>query len=215
MIYLSGAIRDEFLGRLDVGVILTERRHMRPDLSRSVWAADNGCFAQGDTFDLDGYIARLDSWPAEYRRRCLFATAPDVVGDAKATLARSRPVLPVLRAMGYRAAFVAQDGLEALPVPWDEFDALFIGGTTPWKLSAHAAVLLAQADARGKWTHVGRVNSFRRLKAFGTCGVDSADGTYAAFGPDINTPKLLAWVGTLAQHDYEERANEFRRAFLE
>ncbi|MET7951049.1 hypothetical protein [Micromonospora sp. NPDC005324] len=32
------------------------------------------------------------------------------------------------------AALVAQDGLKAPAVPWHAIDALFIGGSTAWKL---------------------------------------------------------------------------------
>jgi len=32
-----------------------------------------------------------------------------------------------------------------------------------WKLSAAAAGLVAEANDRGKWTHMGRVNGLRRI----------------------------------------------------
>ena len=69
-------------------------------------------------------------------RWCLFAAAPDVVGDAAATLQRSERMLDWIRYAGFPVAFVARDGLEHLTVPWDDFDALFIGGSTSWKLAA-------------------------------------------------------------------------------
>lgn len=156
-----------------------------------VWAGDNGCFGKGYPGD-EGYLEFLES-RVQYVDRCLFAVAPDVVADAAATLARSAPFLPLIRAMGYPAAFVAQDGLESLPVPWDSFDVLFIGGSTAWKLGPHAAALIAEAKRRGKGTHIGRVNSERRYRRFATLGADSCDGTYIAFGPDQNLPDVLAW----------------------
>lgn len=55
------------------------------------------------------------------------------------------------------AAYVLQDGQEHLPVPWEEIDAVFIGGSTAWKLGPHAARLVAQARARSKHCHLGRV----------------------------------------------------------
>ncbi len=102
--------------------------------------------------------------------------------------------MPQIRALGYRVAFVAQDGQESLPVPWDEFDALFIGGSTEWKLGPHAREIAAEAKRRGKWLHMGRVNSERRFKYAAAIGCDSADGTYLTFGPDVNLPKLLSWT---------------------
>lgn len=162
-----------------------------------MWAADTGMFAAPDKFRLDRYLQWLSD-RCHAADRCLFATAPDVVGDAAATLAIATPVLPMIRARGYPAALVAQDGLEYLPVPWDDFDCLFVGGTTAWKLSEPAYALVAEAKRRGKWTHMGRVNSLRRLLACQVAGFDSADGTYLAFGPDTNAPKLQRWLDRIA-----------------
>jgi len=89
------------------------------------FCADNGCFGKGYPGD-EEWLAWLQTKPLE---RCRFATAPDVVGDAAATLVRSRPWLPKIRALGVPAAFVAQNGIEHTVVPWNEFDVLFIGGT--------------------------------------------------------------------------------------
>lgn len=124
---------------------------------------------------------------------CRLATAPDVVGDAAATLERSKPFLPLIRAVGYPAALVAQDGLEDLEVPWDEFDALFIGGSTEWKLGPHARALITEAKTRGKWVHCGRVNSERRYRLMHEAGCDSVDGTFLTYGPDKLLPRLLGW----------------------
>jgi len=135
-------------------------------------------------------------------------TAPDVVGDPETTWQRSKPVLQRLRALGVRAALVAQDGLEDRPdcIDWDAFDCLFIGGRPSpkvpngqrrkpeWKDSPGCARLVLEALARGKYVHVGRVNSQRRYDHFAYLGVDSVDGTYLAFGPDVNLPKLQRWI---------------------
>lgn len=160
-----------------------------------VWCADNGCFGKGYPGDDAwlGWLAGMDP------TGCLFATAPDVVGDAAATLARSAPFLPKIRALGYPAAFVAQDGLESLDVPWGDFDVLFVGGTTAWKMGAHARALIANAKSRGKHVHMGRVNSQRRYAYARHLGCDSVDGTFLVFGPDVNLPKLLAWTTTNTQ----------------
>jgi hypothetical protein len=159
----------------------------------AAWCADNGCFGKGFPGE-DAWLAWLDSFTSEQRSRCLFATAPDVVADAAGTLERSTPWLPKIRELGYPAAFVAQDGAETVGVPWDEFDALFLGGTTEWKLGPHAAQLTREAKACGKWVHMGRVNSERRLRYAAAIGCDSVDGTYLVFGPDQNLPKLKRWL---------------------
>jgi hypothetical protein len=159
------------------------------------WAADNGCFGRGYPGD-EAWLA----WLHRNRRdagRCLFATAPDVVGDAAATLERSRPFLARVRALGYPVALVAQDGLEDLAVPWDEFDALFIGGSTDWKLGPWAALLAMVAHEHGKHVHMGRVNSLKRYRYAVSIGCDSVDGTYLVFAPSKNLPRLLGWVDTI------------------
>lgn len=160
------------------------------------WCADNGCFS--NRWDEGRWWSFLVAH-AEAASDCLFAVAPDVVGDAKATLAKSEPWLPKIRALGYPAALVAQDGLEDLLVPWASFDCLFIGGTTEWKLGPEARALTAEAKARGKWVHMGRVNSERRWLYAEAIGCDSVDGTFLTFGPDVNLPRLLAWTRSSTQ----------------
>jgi hypothetical protein len=132
------------------------------------------------------------------RTGCLFAVAPDVVGNAAATLARSAPYFDQLHALGYPVAYVLQNGQERLPMPWDDIDAVFIGGDTEWKLSQHAARLAYQAKERGKWVHMGRVNSRKRLLRAAVMGCDSADGTFLRFSPRTNLPRMLRWLHELA-----------------
>lgn len=156
------------------------------------FGADNGCFSKGDAFDSDAWLAWLDRLP---RGECLFAVAPDVVGDAARTLERSLPWLPVIRSMGFPAAYVAQNGLEsAEELPWDDFDVLFIGDDDAFKLSPFALSLAAEAHRRGKWAHLGRVNSAKRVRIAAEAGFDSVDGTFLAFGPKANLPRLLSWL---------------------
>lgn len=161
-----------------------------------IWAADNGCFTQGDRFVLSNYLRWLGGF-SDIAGRCAFATAPDVLSDAEATWARSAPVFPQLRAIGFKAALVAQNGMEQMAVAWDEFDALFLGGDTEWKLSYHARDLCREAKSRGKWVHMGRVNSQRRIEIAESFGCDSVDGNYLGFGPDVNIPRLLGWLNGL------------------
>lgn len=170
-------------------------------LSGVPWIADNGCF--GDGFPGYGkWIGWLER-EAEHAPACRFVVAPDVFdpttgrGDAAATLARSGPWLAAVRSLGYPVALVAQDGLEALSVPWERIDALFLGGSTRWKLGPHARALTAEAHRHGVWVHMGRVNSHRRLRYARDIGCDSADGTFLAFGPDRNLPQLLDWLAEL------------------
>lgn len=189
MLYLSGCIRP------DLPAMITPQMGNRlPD--NVTWAADNGCFSAPHKFNALVYIG----WLARYQYaadRCLFATMPDVVGDARATLKQMQPWPRILRALGYKAALVAQDGLEDLTVPWDEFDVLFVGGSTDWKLGDAATALIREAKGREKWVHAGRVNSLRRLRHVQWQGADSADGTFVAFGPDKNIPRMKRWLDAI------------------
>lgn len=174
-------------GNLDC--IVTPKQGNR--IPEGAWfCADNGAFGKGYPGD-DGWWRWLSTLPAD---RCRFAVAPDVVGDAEATMKSSLPWLPKIRSLGIPAAFVAQDGAETVGVPWDEFDVLFIGGSTEWKLGEHARALVSEAKSRGKDVHMGRVNSAKRMRYANSIGCDSADGTFIVFGPDVNLPKVLGWL---------------------
>jgi hypothetical protein len=102
-------------------------------------------------------------------------------------------MLPKIRALGYRVAFVAQDGWTPETTPWDEFDVLFVGGSTGFKFRGGRDAVRA-AKRHGMWCHMGRVNSLDRLRASIGIGCDSADGTFLKFGPDKNWPRLLRWL---------------------
>jgi hypothetical protein len=91
---------------------------------------------------------------------------------------------------------VAQDGCTDQPhlIPWGEFDVLFLGGTDDFKLGRDAAAVSGEANSRGVPIHMGRVNSLRRLRIASSLDCASVDGTYLAFGPDKNLPRLLRWL---------------------
>ena len=175
-----------------LGCIITQAQGQTPPPG-PVWCADNACYGKGYPGDA-AWWRWLTSQPLE---GCLFAVAPDVVGDAAATLARSRPWLPRIRAAGYPAAYVAQDGSDTTPPPWGEFDVLFLGGTTEWKLGPVAAALTAHARTLGIPVHMGRVNSRKRLRHAHHIGATSVDGTLLTFGPDKHLPPLLQWLDEL------------------
>lgn len=196
MIYLSGSVqeknRDELIA-MGVGLMIQpgnnyhEQVHLWP-----YWAADNGCFAdRWEAEKWEAWLYGLDT------TGCLFAVAPDVLADHDATMRRSPPYLKVIRAFGFPAAFVMQDGATSEALPWGLFDVLFIGGTTQFKFSPEVAHAVLEAKRRGMWTHVGRVNSHRRYAYCAWLGADSADGTYLKHGPDILLPKLKRWLEKL------------------
>lgn len=164
--------------------------------SAGTWAADNGCFNSPRTYSDERFLAFLDR-RRDDRGRCLFAVAPDVVGNHAATLARALPMLPRIRAAGYPAAFVLQDGATPDDVPWGCCDWLFLGGTDPWRHSPAVDQLAAAAAARGVPLHVGRVNSLRRLRWAASLAARSSDGTFLARAPDHNIARVERWLAQL------------------
>lgn len=193
------------------------------------YGADNGCFGAGYPGDAAwlAWLAARAAAPGALAR-CVWATAPDVVGDWSATLERSAPHLPRIRELGYPAALVAQNGLTPERTPWGAFDVLFLGGSpecrpcgtqpppkrgrrtsaprcpdcgalvTEWKCSADAAALADAASSRGVPVHMGRVNSLRRWRVAEVMGCATVDGTFLTFGPDRRLPELLSWSSTPA-----------------
>lgn len=166
---------EAWLGEL----IVPSQGASRTTLTGRPWAMDNGAFTN---FNAEKFLMTLEKFRG--MPKCLFVAAPDVVADAKATGERFDRWARVIRGMGYPVAFVAQDGLTVQATPWADLDAVFIGGTTAWKLGREARTIAAYAAARGKWLHVGRVNSRRRLRIAQTMGADSIDGTGISKFPD-------------------------------
>lgn len=174
--------------RPDLGAIITPAQGNIIPRTRTM--IDNGCFTQPDRFDVVKYRALCQK-----HSDAKFATVPDVVGDWDATLTKwelfDKDDWPC------PLALVIQDGATGATVPWGDTEAIFIGGSTEWKLGADAALISREAKERGLWVHMGRVNSCRRLQYADFIGCDSADGTYLIFGPDINLPKLVRWLETV------------------
>jgi hypothetical protein len=163
------------------------------------WAADNDCF-QG--LDPRAYLRMLDA-VVSAPGRCLFVTVPDVVADAHATARLFEVWWGAPARRGLPVALVAQDGVEHLErwlaLAWPRIDALFIGGSTQWKLGGAAEALVREANRRGKWVHMGRVNSARRIRYAASIGCHSVDGTKWVRWRDIYQDAGLHLVGEPVQ----------------
>jgi hypothetical protein len=174
------------------GVLISPRQRGTPERNLwpgCVWAADNDAFSG---FDPEAFISMLAQY-ADHRASCRFVAVPDVVADAAATRARFDRWSPVVATHGYPLAFVAQDGLTIAACPWEQFDALFIGGSTAFKLGPEARQLVGWAKALGKWVHMGRVNSARRLRYAEMIGCDSVDGSGFSRFPDEMRGRADRW----------------------
>lgn len=177
-----------------LGHLLTPRnRNSVASLVRTglPWAVDNGAFSGFDADAFRSLVRRAAGQP-----RLLWVVCPDVVADARATLDLFDQWQPELSGMGLPVAFVLQDGQEDLSLPAD-FDCLFIGGTTEFKLSEAAADLVTEAKGRGAWVHMGRVNSLKRMRHAQAIGCDSIDGSSASMFGDKYIHRYLIWLAQL------------------
>lgn len=169
----------------NLGVLSSPRCVYRDAHDRGYrWAADNDAYARWDARAFTRMLHVITGMPG-----CLFVVAPDVVGDANATLECFYAWLNPVRATGQPVAFVAQDGLTH--VPWKDVDALFIGGTTAFKLSHEASQFAREARQRGLWVHMGRVNTRRRIRYAASIGCHSIDGTSFSRYRRVTLPAAL------------------------
>lgn len=168
----------------------------------TTWACDNGCFGGLDAPKFMRMLAKvknahsLPSW----------VTAPDAVGDMGETWRRFYVWQPLLAEIGLPVALVLQDGLETfkyrapLASSWDKIAAVFVGGSTAFKLSDFALSVTKEARGQGKLVHFGRVNSFRRIlwiaracrDGRGWC--DTIDGGSGTRWGETNLPKLIRYI---------------------
>lgn len=219
LVLVSGATRtvDRLAGHPNLGQLVTPhaRVGIRPGLP---WAVDNAAFSN---WNLQAFLKLLRR-VAKAENPPLFVAAPDVVCDAHRTMDKfkdrclwgfgidgPRPMSGFghptrlvrgwgsrIRQLGLKVAYVAQNGTERNGLPPDQsYDALFIGGDDDYKLSQHVRWLVMDAKRNGKWVHMGRVNSLRRLQHAMDIGCDSVDGTGVSMFPDQVLPQFLRYCG--------------------
>ena len=139
---------------------------------------DNEVFA--DKFQVDSWKKVLEL-VIPYKETCLFIVIPDVIGNCRETLKQFSHYRNMVKDLP--VALVSQDGIreQENDIPWDDFDCLFIGGSDEHKLGKEGGWILQEAKRHGKWVHVGRVNSPKRILKFWQA--DSWDGTHLGFMP--------------------------------
>lgn len=176
----------------DVEQLFTPLTRYNAQKPEQKFGMDNGAFSK---FDAKGFLTML----AKHKSRqslCRFVSAPDVVGDARRTLECFRHWQASLN--DWPVALVCQDGQENLDIPWNDIAAVFIGGSTKWKLGTGATAIVKASKVMGKWCHIGRVNTPGRFEYFEGLGADSCDGTglsqyssmRAAICADRENPRL-------------------------
>jgi hypothetical protein len=133
---------------------------------------------------------------------CVFSRAAPkrVVGDAVLTARRFGAWAPGLERRGLPVALVLQDGLQRrelaawLSATWHRLDAVFVGGSTAWKLGPDAARLVGLALRDGKHVHWGRVNTRERYRYIASVGGHSFDGSSFARWRHAHLDRGLAWT---------------------
>jgi hypothetical protein len=166
-----------------VAQLVTPRSRHRPG---AVFAVDNSAFSG---FDENLYMACLKRI-LKKNQKPLFVTMPDVVADHAATMQLWYRWHRDLRL--FNRAFVLQDGItDWKQVPWDYCESVFIGGSTEFKLGATVRLLVRYAKLMGKWVHMGRVNSVKRLQYAREIGCDSIDGSGLSRFTRTEMPRMI------------------------
>lgn len=172
----------------NIGCLLTPDTRNRI-IHNLPWAADNAAFSG---FNEHRFILMLERMRGTSP---LFVSCPDVVGDYIQTNELFEKWEPIIHSYGYPVAYVLQDGCNNLP--WDRFEAVFIGGTTEYKLGREAREIVIEAKRRGKWAHMGRVNTQNRIVYAKEIGCDSIDGT----GFSMFSQTHIPWALSVLEHD--------------
>jgi hypothetical protein len=188
----SDKVREAMSDHL-IGCITTPRQGNIIDSDWDIMA-DNGCFS--DKWEREEWSSWLDTLPKTTR----FVVAPDAYdplgGEShKATLKLWKEYAPIIREKGLTPAFVCQPGSVPSTIPRDA-EVLFIGGVVgiKWKLGPEARACAKWGKDNGKWVHMGRVNTRKRLRVALEFGCDSVDGTSLIYGPDICLAQMLKWI---------------------
>lgn len=177
------------------GVLTSWRDGTRPMNALKLgapWAQDNYAFTGFDEQKWVRYLKRDEGVPG-----CLFSAAPDVVGEARATLRLFAKWGDFIRRHGYPVALVIQNWLTVDQVPWGDVDAIFVGGDDRYKFSPDADAIVAEANRRGLWTHNGRINSAKRWTYALHQGVKSVDGS----GLAVQRRRILEALSVLQHHN--------------
>jgi hypothetical protein len=144
---------------------------------------------------------------ASLERKPSWVACPDSVANAEETERLFGRWHGCLEEIGLPIALVLQDGMEKFKwraflngSTWDKIAAVFVGGSTQFKLSDFALSLTLEAKKNNKLVHFGRVNSFRRILFItracrdGRGWCDTIDGGSAVKWGDTNLPKLIRWM---------------------
>jgi hypothetical protein len=183
-----------------IGVLMTPQNGNRLCSLPLPWAADNAAFSAPD--DDKFWRLCIDSWNMDRHHPPMWVAVPDVVADHRATRRLFSDWTSHWRyeigRIPFPLAFVLQDGCRPSEVPWDEIAAVFVGGSTDFKLRESESLVRAAKQNR-KLVHVGRVNTLRRLRFAHDLGADTVDGTAFSMFPDTYIERGVKFLRRLEQ----------------
>ena len=203
LILVSGASKTvrAWAGHKNLGCLLTPQTGNKPPVDLK-WAADNAAYSN---WCKKKFVAMLEKI-SKAENPPMWVACPDVVGNARATHKLFREWEPVIRSKyGLKVALVLQNGQESIGVPWQDIDAIFIGGDDAFKYSKHVAYLVKKARALGLEAHMGRVNSEKRIEYARRIGCTSVDGTGFSMFPDRRIPSFLRLLETQQGEMFAEK----------
>lgn len=202
---LSGAVAAAGYGPYLSGVVITPRyvgrlREAGPLADRLV--LDNGAYPAWHKGEPLTYAQQLDGLH-EALAQCdpEWIIAPDVVADARASLARTVASLTELAQYGTQRLLLAiQDGMDVDRIAGmaREMDCgVFVGGSG-WPFKHRT--LLALKGAGVRWVHVGRINSRQHIALAAAAGADASDSTSYVRKQTHNVQKQAMWRRVMEDH---------------
>lgn len=191
ILFVSGATKtiEKYRGNPYLGCFLTPRTGNSENSRRNcLWAADNAAFSN---FNEHSFIKMLERIKGS---DCKFVACPDKVCDGQETIKLFYEWQSIIRKYNLPVALVIQNGMKLSDIPFNMIDAIFIGGDNEFKLGPDAREITEQAKLLGKWIHMGRVNTNKRLKYAFEIGCDSVDGSGYSMFPEIMIPRALKFL---------------------
>jgi hypothetical protein len=169
-----------------LGWLSIPQKHIVLGRDNLPWAADNGCFKGLDKCAWLRMLAKIVD-----KEGCMWVVAPDSLGKYGETERLWHIWRPALAELGFKVAYVAQDGCKGLPVM---ADALFIGGSDEFKYSNDVKDLVSYAKLRNLPAHMGRVNTMERLEYATRIDCTSVDGSGMSKYAETYLPKFVGWL---------------------
>jgi len=135
------------------------------------FGVDNGAYSEFNEAKYLKLVAKCVN-----HENCLWINLPDVPYSARATTALFHEYCYISGLKITNRCYTVQDGITPDLIPWNYISAIFIGGSTEFKMGKTARVVARAARKRHKWVHVGRVNTPHRIDSWYN-DADSFDGS--------------------------------------